>query len=339
MRLRSAWLVAVLLFAAAAVARAQTTVAAPSAAERCLTRGEGTPAYPPQALEVRASGRVLVELEFAAPDASPRLGKIEAQSDEFADAFERSVREFIKAYRVPCLRADEKSLLKQEFVFSPHDLRGVTMLTAQDEQSARAQRLRRCMLHQRPDDKPAYPLVESSRGRQGTAVVRAEFVSPDEPARVTVLDDGGSHWFGEVARKHALGYRLPCHDGAGAVDVVQLYVFKMDGGDRVVIKDMGLLSLLRNLKGIRSTSLYFDFHTMGCPFDLRFTAMQPHALNQVGEMGAPNPERRFFLEWLSRQQLDMPQRELNALLGQSALVSVPCTVLRLGQQSGGGGSQ
>jgi hypothetical protein len=302
----------------------------------------GTPAYPQRALEYKASGRVKVELEFSAPDAAPRVLKIDSKGSdgsEHADAFERSVREFIAAYRVPCLRPNERSLLNQEFVFLPQDLRGVTMMSSKDEQSVRAERLVQCVRNLRPDEKPTYPMHDLHAERQGTAIVRAEFMGPDEAPRVTVLDDGGSRWFGEEARDHALRNRMPCHDRAGPVDSVLLYVFKLEGGSRVVMNDMGLLTLLRSIKGIRSASVYFDFNTMGCPFDLHFKAMQPHALNQLGEIGPPNPERLFFLDWLSRQQLDLAPRELNAVIGQSARVSVPCTVLNLGQRSGGGAAQ
>ncbi len=342
---RLALVVGMVLVAATGVSHAQTTVVAPSAAQRCLTRGDvllGAPAFPQRALQFKASGRVTVELEFTAADAAPRLLKIESKDvgrSEFAELFEKSVREFIQAYRVPCLRQDEISLLNQEFVFLPQDLRGVTMMALEDEQSAREQRLRGCMLHQRPDDKPSYPAADLRAERQGTAVVRAEFVDAESPPRVTILDDGGSGSFGARARNYALGWRLPCHDGAGSVSVVSLFEYRIDGGSRVVLTDSSLLTLLPAIKGIRSANLYFDFNTMDCPFDVHLQVMQPHAFNRVGEIGTPNPERRFFLDWLSRQQLDLPPRELNAVIGQSARVSVPCTILNLGSQSGGGASK
>ena len=334
-----------LLWAAMVASHAQVTVTAPSAAQRCLTRGEvllGTPAYPPHALANKASGSVKVALEFSAPDTAPRLLKIEAQGtdgDEHTDAFERSVREFIAAYRVPCLRADEKSLLNQEFVFTPHDRRAVTIMASHDEQSMRADRLRGCMRHLKPDDKPVYPPVDLRDERQGTAVLRVEFIGPDTAPRVAVLDDGGSRWFGEEARDYAVGFRAPCHDRAGPAEVVQLYVFKIEGGRRVILQDMAFLTLLRSFKGIRSANVYFDFNTMGCPFDVHFQPMQPYARNTTGEVGPPNSERRFFLDWLSRQQLDLPPMALNAVIGQPTRVTVPCTLLDLGQRLGGGGSQ
>jgi hypothetical protein len=93
------------------------------------------------------------------------------------------------------------------------------------------------------------------------------------------------------------------------------------------------------LKGIREANVYFDFNTMGCPFDVRFDPQQPVLPNGVGEVGSSNPERRFFLDWLTRQQLDLPKQQLNALLGQQAVVTVPCTVINLGARQGGGGSK
>ncbi len=324
---------------------AQTTSVLPSAAQRCLTRGElllGTPAYPQEALEAKASGRVSVELEFAASDAAPELLRLDVDRvDQRAHAyqFERSVRDFIKAYRVPCLNAGEKSKVTQEFVFLPHDRRGVTMMASSDQSQVRGQRLRACLMHQDPKAQPSYPSSDLAAGRQGTTVVQLEFTAAGAPPSITILDDGDGAWFGDVSRKHALGYRVPCHDGAGPASLIQLYEFKIEGGSRVTLRDVSFPTLVAAFRGIRSASVYFDFNTMGCPFEVLFRPMQPHAPNDVGVVGPVNEERRFFLDWLSRQQLNLPPSQANALIGQEARVSVPCTILNLGPTSGGGASQ
>lgn len=336
---------AALLAVLCTAANAQTTVVTPSPAQRCLTRGElllGTPIYPQKSYEEKASGRVTVELEFRAADAAPRVLEIEAKTSDgsvHADRFERAVRDFIGAYRVPCLALNETARLKQEFVFVPHDGRGVTLMASSDEATRRAGQLLRCLRHQEPKKFPEYPISDLRAERQGTVVVRLEFLDADGPARIKVLDDGGGTRFDAVVSAYAAGYRLPCHDLAGPVDMMMLYVFKLEGAQRVILKDVPLLTLVRAFKGIRSANVFFDLNTMSCPFDLRFTPMQPHAPNTIGEIGDTNPERRFFLDWLSRQQLDLPKREVNALLGQHAVVSVPCTVINLGQRTGGGASQ
>lgn len=338
-------LAAVLLVVTVSGVSAQTTSVLPSAAQRCLTRGElllGTPAYPQAALEAKASGRVRLELEFTASDAAPDLLRLEVDRvdrREHADEFERSVREFVKAYRVPCLNAGEKSKLTQEFVFLPHDRRGVTMMASSDQSLGRGERLRGCLTHQDPKAKPSYPAADLRAERQGTAVVRLEFAGADTPPIVTVLDDGSGRRFAEVSREHALGYRMPCHDGAGPAGLLRLYQFTMEGGSRVTLKDVLFPTLVAAFRGIRSANVYFDFNTMGCPFEVVFRPMQPHAPNDVGVVGAVNDERRFFLDWMSRQQFNLPPREANALIGQEARVSVPCMVLNLGATSGGGASQ
>lgn len=335
--------VAALVWLAAACANAQTTFVSPSPAQRCLTRGElllGTPSYPELAYEHRASGNVTVELEFKTPDAAPTVRSLEAKSEQgegYGRLFRNAVREFVETYRVPCLKPDETSRLTQEFVFVPHSRRGVAMMASSSEAERRAHRQIACLV--KPKEVPDYPRRDQFAERQGTAVVRVGIDGADAATRVTVLDDGGSESFGTAAREHALGYRLPCHDGAGAAEFVVLYVFNLQGAPRVILKDTSLLALLRSLKGVTTAAVYFDFKEMGCPFDLQFTPMQPHAPNRIGEVGRPDPERRFFLDWLSRQQLGLPPSQLNAVLGQTMLVNVPCTVLNLGSSSGGSASQ
>ena len=97
--------------------------------------------------------------------------------------------------------------------------------------------------------------------------------------------------------------------------------------------------LLRSIKGLDKATVYFDFGRMGCPFDLRVSFWQPLSGNRVGEVGVVHPERRHFIEWLQRQQLDLDSRSRNQVLGQSLTVSVPCGVLDLGNSGGGGASQ
>lgn len=337
--------VGLLLAMGLSAASAQTTAVLPTPAQRCLTRGEpllGTPVYPPEVLRAKASGRVSIELEFLAPDAEPTLQSLKVDRvDQRAheSLLEQSVRDFIKAYRVPCLPAGEKSTLAQEFVFVPQDRRGVTMMASSDPSRARGNRLGACLVHRDPRAQPRYPSADLRAERQGTAVVQLEFNDATAPPKVSVLDEGGSSSFAEASREHALGYRMPCHDGQGAAGLLQLYLFKVEGGSRVILKDVSFPTLAGLFRGIRSTNVYFDFNAMGCPFEVLFRPLQPHAPNDVGVVGDVNPERRFFLDWLSRQQLDLPARQLNALFGQEARVSVPCIVLNLGTTSGGGASQ
>jgi hypothetical protein len=336
---------AVLSVVAVTGASAQTTSALPSPAQRCLTRGElllGSPTYPQEALDAKASGRVKVELSFAAPDTEPQLLRLDVDRVDrrvHAELFERSVRDFVKAYRVPCLKPGETNQLAQEFVFVPHDRRGVTMMASSDPVRKRRQQMSACLTHREPKAQPEYPMSDLRAERQGTVVAQLEFVSPDSAPTVTVLDQGDGRFFAEVVSEYAQGYRMPCHDNAGPVRLLQLHQFRIEDSRRVTLKDVQLQTLVAAFRGIRSANVYFDFNTMGCPFNVVFRPMQPHAPNEVGVVGSINEERRFFLDWLSRQQLNLPPREANALIGQEANVAVPCAVLNLSTTAGGGAGQ
>ena len=331
-------LIASALLAAAGGSRAQTMLVPPTAAQRCLTRGEvtlGTPTYPQRAFERREGGRVAVELDFDRPDAAPRVNVTAGAGGQ---GFEEAVRAFVEAYRVPCLEAGQKVQLRQEFVFRPSDGRRVASTEPIDADDQRRWRMRACLKHLRPSERIEYPMQAQSRAEHGTVVLKLEFVDAQSAPRVTVLDRAGSSSLAFAARDHANGYRMACHDG-GVVDIVQFYEFKFEGDARIVLTDASFVDFLRNVKGIQKSNVYFDFNAMGCPFEFRMKLYRPHSANVVGELGDPNPERRFFLDWLRRQELDLDAKTLNAVLGQEMTVAVPCTVLSLGTTSGGGASQ
>lgn len=332
-------LVVTLALVATGAALGQTQIVMPGAAQRCLTTGGpmlDQPVYPQRAYDHKAGAKVELEVEFRAPDAPPKVRRLSAEADlRYRDDFENAVIRLAERYRVPCLPAGETATLKQEFVFVPHDGRPVTMMSQTDEASLRDGLFRQCL--RRPNSPPAYPDRALRGDRQGKVLLGLTFTGSTNSPEIAVLDDGGDLAFVYAVQEHAAALRLPCHDGGAPVRSLMLYDFKLDGGSRVVLSDMSLPTLLRHVKGIRSANVYFDFNRMGCPFDVRLEYWQPHAPHAVGEVGSTNPERRFFLDWLSRQQLDLPARQTNAVLGQRTVVSVPCTVLDLGARTGGGG--
>lgn len=336
-----------LLLVAAAVAghRAwgQVTQVAPSPAQRCLTRGTvllGTPEYPPAAYEARQGAQVEVDMAFAGADEAPQVRRIRVKAAERFDGdFERSVRTFVRTYRVPCLSGGETAAMTQEFVFVPHDGRPVSLFATHDPTAARRAKLVQCMRHLNPGTLPQFPTQELRAERQGNVVLRVSFDGAESAPKVETLDDAGSSWLARSAAAFAGNYRLPCHDGDGPVAFTQFYYFRIEGASRVVLRDLSLLTLVRSFKGIERANVYFDFNEMGCPFDIRFGPRQPTLPNDVGEIGGALEQRRFFLDWLSRQQLDLPPKELNALVGQAAVVAIPCTILNLGARTGGGASQ
>ena len=307
----------------------------PAASER------GAPKYPEASFERREGGGFPVTLEFTAPDRAPKVNFSGASDpSELKDA----VFDFVRAYRLPCLKPGQVATLNQEFVFVPTDGRRVRWHAPVDDDDLRRERLANCVKHQRPGSLPDYPVMSlypvtaQNRRVEGTVVLKLSFAAADMPPSIVVLDNAGSDRLTEAAKAFARGWRMPCHEGA-SVSVSQLYVFRISGASRLVLKDLPLATLVGSVKGIGQANVYFDFNEMGCPFDLRFALRQPHGLNSVGEVGDAFPARRFFLDWLRRQSLDFPEKDRNAVQGQITTVSVPCTVLKLGTTTGGGASQ
>lgn len=302
---------------------------APAAGER------GAPKYPEASFERRDGGRYAVTLEFTAHDSAP---KVNFDGDSGLSELKDAVLNFVRAYRVPCLKPGQVVKLNQEFVFVPTDGRRVRWHAPVDDDDRRRERLAKCVKHQSPGSGPGYPATALNNGIEGKVVLKASFAAADMPPKVEVLDNAGSDRLAQAATEFARGWRMPCHEGA-SVSVNQLYDFRITGEPRMVLKDLSLVTLLSGFKDIRQANVYFDFNEMGCPFDLRFALHQPHSLNSVGEVGDTLPARRFFLDWLRRQSIDLPAKQRNAIWGQITTVSVPCTVLKLGTTAGGGASQ
>lgn len=324
--------------AAALGAAAQQQVLTPSETLACLTPAaadQGPPAYPEAQFARKEGGRVSVDLEFSAADRAPKV-KVTYGADQ--RELSRAVLDHVRKYRVPCLKPEQTARLQQDFNFVPTDGRKVRWLAPVDTDDVRRSRLLACVKHKRPDTKPEYPWRALRDETQGTVVLRLAFDAPDAVPAIEVIDSAQSDALTLAASEFARDLRMPCHEGA-PISVSHYHVFRIADGPRMVLRDLSLVSLLRSIKGIKQANVYFDFKEMGCPFDLRFKLFQPYNLNQVGEVGEPHPERRFFLDWLQRQQFDLPAPTRNAVIGQITTVSVPCTVLNLGTTSGGGASQ
>ena len=322
--------------ASCALARQQTLSLSDTLA--CLTpvaAERGAPKYPEESFERKEGGQVSVVLEFTAPDREP---KVSFSDGSFRGELKGAVLDHVRAYRVPCLEPQQTAKLSQEFRFVPTDGRRVRWQGPVDADDRRRSRLMECVKHQSPGTTPDYPAGALRNEVQGNVMLKLSFASADAPLSIKVVDDAGSDSLASTAAEHARGWRMPCHEGT-SVSIDQLYVFRIEGAARTTLKDLSLVSLLGAVKGIKQANVYFDFKEMGCPFDLRFEMYQPHGPNRVGEVGDTHPERRFFVDWLSRQHLDLPKKPHNAVLGQITTVSVPCTVLNLGTKSGGSASQ
>lgn len=324
-----------LMLALPPLAAAQSTTLAPSQVLQCLTPFVAERAalvYPPDALKRGEGGIVRAELWFEHPERAPDV-KILGQP---LTAFEQTVRDYLRRYRLPCLQAGQHATLTQEFSFEPGGGRNVMWTRPRDASDAGRSAFLRCVT---PGPRPDYPARALQMEQQGIVVVRATFSDGQNAPRVEVLDDTPGASLIRAALGAAGQMRMPCHPGQGPESVDVQYRFIIDGVQRWILRDMPLVDFLASVKDIRQAQVYFDFKGMKCPFELRVRMRQPTADNDIGEIGEAVPERAFFLDWLSRQRLVLTAKQQNQVIGQSFGVSVPCTVLKLGTTSGGGASQ
>jgi len=326
--------VALLALCGAGVAWANDITLAPSQALQCMTPPPATRAalaYPPSALERKDGGTVQAEMTFEDATSSPTVKILNQPHEVLAQA----VTEHLKRFRVPCLAAGQRLVIRQDFRFDPTDGRRVQWSNARDlGDGARREQLN-CL--KMPGERPAYPAEALMRDYQGTVVLGLKFIAPDAPPTITVLDDTPDRSLIQAASRFAAQYRLPCLSGS-PMEMRSHFQFSING-ERLVLRDMPLIAYLKATSGIEAAQVYFDFNEMKCPFDVRVRMRQPVADNQVGEVGESVPERAFFLDWLSRQRLKLNAHDANRLIGDQATIAVPCGTLNLGRRSGGAASQ
>ncbi|MBL8329446.1 MAG: hypothetical protein JNJ71_11375 [Rubrivivax sp.] len=330
-------LLATLLTTALSHAHAQQASLAPSEALRCMTpAGEDrAPPYPPQAFRARLGGRVAVEMTFTQADRAPRVRVL--NTPEAVLVLTQAVEAHLSGFRVPCLPEGQSVTVNQEFNFVPDDGRQVVQWTqAREPEAERRKEELKCLV--RPSQKMSYPLNARRVNAQGVVPLRGRFHRADGPPTITLLDSTPHSALVSAAQDYMAQLRLPCLQGE-PLDVDFFFMFILEDAPRWAIQDMDLSQYLTLVKGIQEAQAYFDFGAMKCPFDLRVEMRQPAADNRVGELDGPVPERAFFIDWLSRQRLDLPAARQNALMTQRTTLRVPCGVLALGARTGGGGSR
>lgn len=324
MRTRWLWCAAAALALASLGAAAQQVVLEPSAAVRCLrtvstTRDE--PEYPLDEWKGGKKGRVQVELVFTASDSEPDIKVLQSEGgDSFVDA----VREFVDTLRLPCLKETGGGpvRLRFDYVFQP-DSRRVHWARPVDQQDVYRRKMLDCVKHPSGEKAPSYPTDALRHELQGRVLARLRFTAANQPPTVEVFHRPKARMLAPTIDSWARALRMPCFEGTEAVEATWVYVFRLED-DSYGFKPMDLRSFVSRVRDIRNQRVQFDLNTMGCPFDLKLQYRQPYLPNLVGEVGDSDPSRRPFIEWLQAQQLDLPERSLDSIFGDSTTLSIPC---------------
>jgi hypothetical protein len=289
---------------------AQQSEAGPSPAVECLmpaSESRGAPEYPAALLERKDAGTVNVELIFTAPDLPPRVSVTEGST--VFDAFIWAVRSHVAQYRVPCM----------------NDGRKVMSSAPQDRaQAARAGAVR-CLTRSDGERTPYYPVDARQAQAQGRYYVESRFTAPDTPPEVTILAGAPSRSLRRSVADFTKGWRMPCL-GDSPMTVRTLFIFKLDGGERTLLRDMRLRQFVQTARRAPRPA-YFDTNTMGCPFDVRLAYYRPHSSNDVRELDNTNLARRPLLDWISQLELSFPVETNTELLGQEITLTVPCMTI------------
>lgn len=321
---------------AVGAAMAQQTALEPSAAVQCLTPAaaqRGAPDYPFVAYKQGLSGRVKAQLRFTGPALAPAVTVLEQSGD---DSFVDAVRAHVRSLRVPCMVGDQAVDLVFDFVFQPDESR----VAAWPEDMADAQRQQqlRCIRHTGDANMPGYPEHALRQGMQGRVLVELRFEAPDQPPVARILPrvggdateqrSHGTRAFVQPLRDWVAGYRLPCLQGP-PITLSQVYVYRIGDSQFGFKPGLGLRDVLPLVKGLRQQRLLFDFSTMGCPFDVSLTYRQPNMPNSVLARGDRHPAREGFLDWLRQIQLDLPDKTLDTVYGDTLQLTVPCLKIDL----------
>jgi hypothetical protein len=327
---RARWLLAAWCSAWATSAAAQQTELAPSVALDCMTPPTALRQkmeYPPQAYERKDGGTVQVELVFTRADAPPRFELID-EDRQALDSLVDAVRQHVRAYRVPCMQEGQPPVtLRQQFVFVPNDGRKVMASPVRDQADPARRALIQCIAHVRGQKRPAYPESVRRDEGQGNYLVELTFNAADAPPTVRMLAAAPSRRLQAEVLDHLQGLRMPCLQGE-PVRLSQIYSFRMDGGERTVLRDLTLLKLLGAARKPLPPA-YLDLDIMGCPFDVRLSYFQPHRRNFVGELETRHPARKPLLDWLALIELDLPAATNTTVLGDETTVRIPCGTIDL----------
>lgn len=287
--------------------------------------------YPEGAIDRQQGAIVKVRLTFKEADAAPRVEIVGNTSDE---RFERSVRRYVRGYRVPCLPEGAAPVdALQEFSFDPYDGRKVVWGEVRSDELP----FRECAVLdgvKYPWRKvPHYPSSLISRGTGGVVLATMSFSSPTEAPVVDIVFNGGHDALGRSVADYLKDVRLTCLPAGQTVKVKIPFGFKVAGESELVLKDLTLQQFVQAISADalkqRAHRVQFDLSAMGCPFDVRLALWQPYDKNGVGEVGGTDPRREPFLNWLKTVPLALTPRQISTVLGRKMNISVPCGTLDL----------
>lgn len=312
-----------------AQAQAPEVQLAPSPAVACMTPApavRGEPEYPFAPWKRGEGGKVLVKIVFTGAALEPEVKLIDSSGDA---ALVDAVKAHVSTFRVPCL--DDAQLpvrLRQEYVFIPDTRKAVWSAAADMADPARREKLK-CMATNDGSKSPEYPAWARRAETQGNVLARLKFTAPDRAPEVVLhTHTRMTRDLGAAVDAWAQRLRLPCLDG-GPVSAHVVFLFRMEGATPVGFRNVTFLQFLRMVKDLDRQQAAFDTHAMGCPFDVRLHCYQPYTPNVVGQLADPDPRRQPLLEWLSTLTLALEPRQMDAVIGDSATLTVPCVKIDL----------
>jgi len=311
----------------------------------CLRKDGPALRYPAQDEQLRLPGHVRLSLSFTAPDRAPEVTVLFRAATE---AMMDEVRGFVRGYRLPCFQAGTTPVVAvQEFQFTPRQTDPITWTAPRavhtppaaagsaldDAISAPAAakgsgRALACM--RTPKDPPEFSGTSFHR-ELSNVFVELSFTTPDAPPLVKTLYNSGSSVQDSVVTAYVRQYRMPCQGAGDKPYVVQQHFqFRPYGVGARVFKDaVRLTTFLSNIKGVQNLRADFDFNTMSCPFQVAWTLGKPALDNRVGEVGKPDLNRTEFLAWLAGLEMELKPAAFEQLVGQTAIINVPCGGLKL----------
>ena len=318
------------LVVAWAAATAQSSgpgvVLAPKATSlNCLSAPDrNTLVYPEKA--DRGNGGVLrVRLTFTSRTEAPVA---EVFFNSAGEAFQAIVLRHVLAYRFPCLEEGAAPLVAtQEFELRLTDEQRIHWNEPRAVWGIE-KRLGQCLMP--PRQLPEYPYRSLRRDEQGVVLALYTFTDANSPPKVEILYDGSNAEFARVVETYAAMYRIPCMTPADSPVVAsQFFRFGIEGESRKAFRNVSLAEFVRGIDRLDETRVRFDFSTMDCPFEIRFRLFEPVMLNDVGQAGGNDPNRREFVEWLRNIDLKLPAKIRKDVFGDVMTISVPCGILDL----------